>query len=1037
MIKFLPLLFTLISFTAVTITPPPASAALTASAVGELRQTGSSTLNSGWFDSGVASPGTDYTLQDGSQFNGTDLASVAGTTNPCVVTSATHNFVAADVGNTITVSAGTNWTVQRLVIESVLANAATTDKACGSAIDLTTNKGTWREGGAFPLGNSTAGISDDAFFEMAVPKNKVFVKYSATAYVPTAVSIAAACTLAGGECTIEGYNATRGDRPTTTATRPTINAAANAWAATGNAWVMRNMNFTPTAAAGINMSSSGSKFIENRCINKSATAARACISINASIVLVEDNEIVSYHGPGIVETAGSYTAKRNYFHDSDTGVNTSALSKYFSDNLFENFGTGAVLEVTAHAITAAFDFYNNTFIGTPAHTNGGYAITLLTTAGGFRSECNIFDGFSGTAVIHADAINNAVDDYNAYYNNGTDVSNVTKGSHDVATDPGMPASWVIYSGSTGTTSGSVLTQSGATLPTFTYEGQPAADYLHIVSGSGGILLGSYGITANTGTTITTDVAIGTNATTDTVWYVTRGHDFSPGVNMKGLCGPTLITGSATSQYKDVGGVQRKEKTNTDVGVANVLSTASYTFDDSAKTGTYVAVATTNVRNGTTYGAASALTGTASIPTAANVRSGTATDATTGTLAVPTVGNVLSGVSTDNTTGTYVTVATGSVKTGVTYGASSALTGTYTGSDRWSDVGIANVRSGSVYKADSTSNNRTGTASIPVAGDVRSGTATDATTGSLAVPAVGNVLSGISVDNTTGTYVTVSTGNVKTGITYGAASALTGTYTGSDRWSDVGIANVRSGSVYKADSTSNNRTGTASIPGASDVRSGTATDATTGTLAVPSAANVLNGFSVDAGTGTYVTVATGNVRSGTAFGASSALTGTLVVPALSNVLNGISVDAGTGTYVVVSTANVKTGITFGAASVSTGTYDGSDRWTDPGVNSCLDTVSWKANSTSNNRTGTYHAITAGSVKHDVAFGVSSESTGTYDGSDLWSVILESTVQSGIAYQSNSLTNNKTGTLTSLTVVSGEKKSLLGGRTLTGKVKNAAP
>lgn len=75
----------------------------------------------------------------------------------------------------------------------------------------------------------------------------------------------------------------------------------------------------------------------------------------------------------------------------------------------------------------------------------------------------------------------------------------------------------------------------------------------------------------------------------------------------------------------------------------------------------------------------------------------------------------------------------------------------------------------------------------------------------------NILSTASelIEGTTvnGTYVVTATGNVKTGITFGAASALTGTYTGSDRWTDPGEANVKSGTAYKADSTTNNKLGT--------------------------------------------------------------------------------------------------------------------------------------------------------------------------------------------------------------------------------------
>lgn len=57
-------------------------------------------------------------------------------------------------------------------------------------------------------------------------------------------------------------------------------------------------------------------------------------------------------------------------------------------------------------------------------------------------------------------------------------------------------------------------------------------------------------------------------------------------------------------------------------------------------------------------------------------------------------------------------------------------------------------------------------------------------------------------------------NVKTGTAYTYAGVdKTGTYTGSDRWSDPGASNVSIGVQYKADSTTNNRTGSLDVGGA--------------------------------------------------------------------------------------------------------------------------------------------------------------------------------------------------------------------------------
>ena len=115
----------------------------------------------------------------------------------------------------------------------------------------------------------------------------------------------------------------------------------------------------------------------------------------------------------------------------------------------------------------------------------------------------------------------------------------------------------------------------------------------------------------------------------------------------------------------------------------------------------------------------------SYPATANVRLGTQYGPTgseyTGTLSVPAVGNVLAGFAVDASVGTYVTVGTGSVKLAVPFGPSSSLTGTYDGSDRWTDPGQANVLVGADYKANSATNNRSGTVIQPLVSQVLAST----------------------------------------------------------------------------------------------------------------------------------------------------------------------------------------------------------------------------------------------------------------------------------------------------------------------------
>ena len=137
--------------------------------------------------------------------------------------------------------------------------------------------------------------------------------------------------------------------------------------------------------------------------------------------------------------------------------------------------------------------------------------------------------------------------------------------------------------------------------------------------------------------------------------------------------------------------------------------------------------------------------------------------------------VVAGISTDPGEAT--------VKTGTAYTFDGAAkTGSYTGSDRWTDPGEDNVRSATAYKANSLTNNKTG---------------------SCAVPAAGNVLAGVAVDATTGTFdesarnTDPGVANVADGVTYKIQNvSKTGTYDpGGAVYTDPGVANVKDGVSY--------------------------------------------------------------------------------------------------------------------------------------------------------------------------------------------------------------------------------------------------
>ena len=114
--------------------------------------------------------------------------------------------------------------------------------------------------------------------------------------------------------------------------------------------------------------------------------------------------------------------------------------------------------------------------------------------------------------------------------------------------------------------------------------------------------------------------------------------------------------------------------------------------------------------------------------------------------------------------------------------------------------------------------------------------------------------------------------------------------------------------------------------------------------------------------------TADVRLGRQYGPTgSEYTGTLSVPAVGNVLAGFAVDASVGTYATVGASSVKVATVFGPSSSITGTYDGSDRWTDPGQNNVLVGADYKANSLTNNRSGNVIQPLVGQVLASTPFG----------------------------------------------------------------------
>jgi len=610
--------------------------ALSASTIWEFNASSTANMvNGGGFNTANAGMLTDLTTD----------ANTANTDSP-IVSSASYNFVAGDVGNWVYIKSGTNWTPGFYQIASVATNKATLSAAIGQAVQLNsstnyygantvagcatvgtptggtfsidysqstaavvngvadfnaagasttltsataaftpvmvgnifhqTSTGTggfgvvgWYEiatyvnattvtldrtpnsgtasvdttgyiGGSLSL-NSTL---DDDFLEIVLAGNTIYFKNGAYT-LGEAVTITAAPGSGTSRIKIIGYNSIRGDAPTGT-NRPSVACAANAFSLNQQT-TLENMSFTVTSSNGV--VGGVANLIKNcKFLNTSTTAARISLTISQASHVIK-NEFTSQNGIGLNASSFQAGILFNYFHDSDIGFQQGSNAIPTAFNIFARNKTANLSITTADARTTLL---SNTFFGA---VNTPVGIGIRTTASTGYSV-GIFDNIIygqatgiSIATVKQDSI---VEDHNDFYNNTTNRTNIDTGANSIAVDPSFTDAAEL-TGSTATTSGSVLTQSGGDFSTV----EDNVDYLRVVSGTG-VTTGIYLITSHTGTTLTVNNALGTSSAGNVVWVVGTGSNYGVGTGIKATGHPGAVQGSASTGYLDIGAIQRQE-----------------------------------------------------------------------------------------------------------------------------------------------------------------------------------------------------------------------------------------------------------------------------------------------------------------------------------------------------------------------------------------------------------------------------------------------------------------------------------------------
>jgi hypothetical protein len=481
--------------------------------------------------------GVDYSQQNTAVINAVaDFNAVGASTT---LTSATAGFTPVMVGNLFhqtTTGTGAFGTVGWYEIVSY-TNATTVvlDRAPnGGTASVNT---TGYVGGAGRLNGL-----EDAFFEMIPAASVVWIK-GGTYTTSGSISVASTNATSTNPSFVIGYNSLRGDT-CNGSNRPVLAMGANAltW---GQHQILVNLSVTSTNAASFSCGT-GNKAINCRVFNSSSTASRVAFGASGSNNTLIACEGISQNGIGIQNNTNTGGVFGCYIHDSTTGISGTAGASSFLFNIFE-----ACLTTALSLSSNAYNIIGNTIYGREAKMGTGIN---LSAANPPHSKVigNIFYGLT-TGITVNGATDSNLSFYNDFYNNTTDVSSFKKGPTDLALDPQFTGATQI-TGTTATTSGSVLTQSGGDFSTVTDN----VDFVQVLSGTG-VTVGNYLITSHTGTALTVNNALGTSSGGDVVYYVTTGHNFAVGTNLKAAGFPSFTgSGSETTGYMDLGAVQRQE-----------------------------------------------------------------------------------------------------------------------------------------------------------------------------------------------------------------------------------------------------------------------------------------------------------------------------------------------------------------------------------------------------------------------------------------------------------------------------------------------
>jgi len=393
--------------------------AITANTIYEF-QSGGSDANGGGFDSTIANAGTDYSTSTTAQATLTTASVVAATTTDITVSAGDYTVASTDIGNIFYLTGGSATAGFYQVVSLPGGNVWRMDRSLGTAGQTCPGK----------MGGCRNLLSSNSFPAALVAGNKVYVKngsYSLASFgSQTAGTISAIVQ-------ILGYNSTRDDNPTG-ANRPTLTMAGNTFTL-GNFTHFRNFIMTGSATQ-VLISAAGNTIINSKVTSTNATATSIALNFSGNNTRVIDCEVIAASCIGMNMGLNNPLAFGCYVHGCTTGIKSTGSGATIINNIVSACTTAISLQTTS---LLGFCISNNTLFG--AETPAGTGIDGSTATAPARSIFlnNIIYGFVTGVNWQASTPENWWD-YNDFFNNTTNRTNVTAGPHDVAIDPGFTSS---------------------------------------------------------------------------------------------------------------------------------------------------------------------------------------------------------------------------------------------------------------------------------------------------------------------------------------------------------------------------------------------------------------------------------------------------------------------------------------------------------------------------------------------------------------------------------------------------------------------